>query len=131
MRVGLVTCSKEKVNFRTEAYNLYSASPDFRLNIAYAIENYDDVFIASGKFGLLELETVLDPYDVWIGLWDQNDQNLWGIDMVRRLRAKGYDTDCEFVLHVDDMYYAAIKFGFDYFGYKHVTHVHYQVHLNG
>jgi len=125
--IGIVTCSKEKLTFKTEAYNLYSASKDFTKNINYAIETYDDVYIASGKFGLLDINTVLDPYNVWIGLWSKEDQNVWGIDMVKKLIENGY-RDCKFVVHVDDMYFAAINYGFKYFGITNVVHIHYTVH---
>lgn len=125
--IGIVTCSKEKLSYKTEAYNLYSASKDFKLNINYAIENYDDVYIASGKFGLLDINTILDPYDVWIGMWNKEDQYIWGLDMVKKLIEKGYK-DCEFVVHVDDMYFEAINYGFKYYGIDNVTHVHYTTH---
>lgn len=125
--IGIVTCSKEKLTYKTEAYNLYSASKDFTKNINYAIETYDDVYIASGKFGLLDINTILDPYDVWIGLWSKEDQNVWGIDMVKKLIDIGY-RDCKFVVHVDDMYFDAINYGFKYYGITNVVHVHYTVH---
>lgn len=64
MRIGLVGCTKTKLTRAAEARDLYSPSTLFRGRRAYVERTCDRWFILSAKRGLVDPETVLNPYDM-------------------------------------------------------------------
>lgn len=62
MRIGLVACSKQKLDYPAPARELYT-SPLFQKAATHCEENYDRWFILSAKYGLLEPWRVIEPYD--------------------------------------------------------------------
>ena len=63
MRIGIVACSKTKLATPAPAKDLYT-SPLFKAARAYCERTYDRWFILSALHGLVEPETVIEPYDV-------------------------------------------------------------------
>jgi hypothetical protein len=62
----LISCGSKKLNKRAKAKDMYQ-SPLFKHSLEYAIKlNPDKIFILSAHYGLLELETEIEPYDVTI-----------------------------------------------------------------
>jgi hypothetical protein len=64
LRVGLVGCTKTKLDHRAPARDLYSASPMFRGRRFYVETTCDRWFILSAKHGVVDPGRVLSPYDV-------------------------------------------------------------------
>jgi hypothetical protein len=62
-QIVLVQCTNSKRDESAPARNLYDESAYFRDYRAYAIEKGDEWYILSAKHGLLDPETVIDPYD--------------------------------------------------------------------
>jgi len=62
-RIVLVQCTNSKRDERAPARDLYDESDYFRDYRAYALEKGDEWYILSAKHGLLDPETVIDPYD--------------------------------------------------------------------
>jgi cytoplasmic iron level regulating protein YaaA (DUF328/UPF0246 family) len=60
--IGLVSCGKNKVNYETEAKNLY-AGDLFKKSRKYSETNHDEWFILSALYGLLDPNKVIEPYD--------------------------------------------------------------------
>jgi hypothetical protein len=62
-RVFLIGCSKTKLDHAAQAQHLYRGHL-FKLSLAYAQNMAPDaIFILSAKYGLLELDTEIEPYD--------------------------------------------------------------------
>ena len=62
--VVLVSCSKTKLQHPDKARNLYQGR-NFKKCLKYAeLLNPDFIFILSAKYGLLELDTVIEPYEL-------------------------------------------------------------------
>jgi hypothetical protein len=61
--IALVSCSGPKLSHAAPARSLY-ASPLFRRANAYAARHFERWFILSGKYGLVEPEAIIAPYDV-------------------------------------------------------------------
>lgn len=66
MRVGLVGCASTKLTRPAPARDLYT-SQLFRKASAYAEGTCDQWFILSAKHGLVQPDTVLEPYDMKLG----------------------------------------------------------------
>lgn len=62
-KIVLVSCANQKLQHQAKAKDIY-VSTLFKLNLKYAISlNPDDIYIISAKYGLLNLEQEIEPYD--------------------------------------------------------------------
>lgn len=62
-KIVLISCVSKKVSRKAKAKDLY-ISPLFVGNLRYARSlKPDNIFVLSAKYGLLELETEVDPYN--------------------------------------------------------------------
>jgi hypothetical protein len=66
MKIGLVSCSQQKLSRPARAHLLYS-SPLFQMSVTYAEKHCETVLILSALHGLVELDTMLKPYDCKLG----------------------------------------------------------------
>lgn len=65
-KIVLISCGSKKMNTKTKAKDMYQ-SPLFKYSLQYAFKlNPDKIFILSALYGLLDLETEIEPYDVTI-----------------------------------------------------------------
>jgi len=62
-RVVLIQCTDAKRDEKAPAKDLYDESSFFRAQKGYAKAKHRDYKILSGKHGLVDPETVLEPYD--------------------------------------------------------------------
>jgi hypothetical protein len=91
--IGLVACSKTKLDRRAPARDLY-ASPMFRLSLAYAEARCERVYVASAAHDLLELDRELAPYDRTMADLSPVQRQLFGAAIVRGLVDRhGWDFD--------------------------------------
>ncbi len=60
--IGLISCSAKKLARAAPARELY-VSALFKKSLAYAEQHCEIVYVLSAKHGLVELDTVLEPYD--------------------------------------------------------------------
>lgn len=65
--IAFVPCSNKKVrDFSVPAWLMYLPSPSFQKVYADAKRRSKKVFIISGKYGLLDPETIIEPYDAML-----------------------------------------------------------------
>lgn len=83
MKIALISCSKEKVNYACPAHELYSASALFSLSYQYAKKHAEKVYILSAKHGLVEENRILEPYNQTLNEMGRSEQLAWA-DMVLR-----------------------------------------------
>ena len=63
-KIVLISCVSKKLPYKAQAKQLY-ISPLFKKNLAYAQQlKPDAIFILSAKYGLVDLEQVIEPYDL-------------------------------------------------------------------
>lgn len=60
--IALVGCCKPKLETAAPARDLY-LSPLFKLSLAHALRHCQHVYIISAHYELVELDTVIEPYD--------------------------------------------------------------------
>ena len=77
LHVGLVACSRTKAEGPRPARDLY-VSPLFRAARAYAQRHYAQWFVLSARHGLVEPDTVLDPYELSLRRLSASERELWG-----------------------------------------------------
>jgi len=88
-RIGLIACTKAKLNRPAPARELYSASDLFRKAAAYCDAYLDGWFVLSAKYELVEPERVLEPYDVTLKRMPSSERRRWGTQVATQLRQLG------------------------------------------
>jgi len=61
--LGVISCTKSKLDYPCDAYKMYSKSTLFRYLYSYCCLKYSRVIILSAKYGLLEPLTRIEPYE--------------------------------------------------------------------
>jgi hypothetical protein len=83
--VALIGCASSKLSIPAPARELYT-SQLFRKSLAYALARHEHVYVVSAKHGLLELDTVVQPYDFKIDdIGGERDRDAWGERVAARL----------------------------------------------
>lgn len=75
--IGLVGCGKAKQSKPAAARDLYTGSLT-RLAIRWMDRNCELFFILSAKHGLLHPDTVIDPYNVKLSDYSDEERESWG-----------------------------------------------------
>src|SRR2546428_6118971 len=83
-RIGLVACAKSKRNEALPAQELYS-SELFKKAIRYSRRNYDRWYILSARHGLVEPNSVLDPYDETLNRKSRLQREIWARSVFQQL----------------------------------------------
>lgn len=86
--IVLLSCSARKYSSRAAARDMYT-SPLFRLQLAYA-QNLrpDAIYILSAKYGLLELDMVIEPYDQTLKTMSAHEAQAWASHVLEQLRTR-------------------------------------------
>ncbi len=84
-KVVLISCAKTKLQHQAKAKDLYISSL-FKKNLAYARTfKPDAIYILSAKHGLLDLETVIDPYDQTLNTMSAAENRSWAARVLQQL----------------------------------------------
>lgn len=84
--LAIIACSASKLDKAAPARDLYTGAL-FKASLAVAEDMADRVVILSAKHGVLELDAVVEPYDVSLASMDKTQKLIWG-DMVARALLK-------------------------------------------
>ena len=77
MKIALVSCSKLKQSYSCLAEEMYSKSSLFKKATSFVKNNYTRWFILSAKYGLLQPEDIIDPYNISLNKFEKNELILW------------------------------------------------------
>lgn len=103
MRIGLVSCGKEKLTSAAPARDMYQGDL-FKKARRYAEANYDKWFILSAKYGLLDPDQVIEPYDKTLNGMKKKERAAWTMDVVEQLAAVTDKEKDLFFLHAGRNY---------------------------
>lgn len=96
MKIALISCCKQKREELCMAKDIY-ISPLFKYSLKYIIQhNYDKYYILSAKYGLLQPDIYIEPYDNSLISMPKNDRVRWGISVsndIYRLIKEGSTID--------------------------------------
>jgi hypothetical protein len=84
-RIGLVACTSLKLDRKASAEELY-ASPLFTKSRDWVKRNCDCWYILSPKYGLLEPDQEIEPYDATLTEMSVAERKQWGLHVLRDLR---------------------------------------------
>lgn len=87
-KIAIVTCVKEKQNHPCSVKEMYKG--ELFQSFYQAAEDIqpDAIYILSGKYHLLELNDMIQPYDVNLNLQSENYQSIWSNKVLTQLRKK-------------------------------------------
>jgi len=88
MRVGLVSCTKRKLDHAAPARELYATSALFSGARCYVERTCDRWFVLSAKHGLVRPEQVLEPYDQTLNDASLAERRAWSERVLAQLRAE-------------------------------------------
>ena len=91
-KIILVSCVKSKLNQRAKATDLY-ISTLFTYNMRYAKSLQPDaIYILSARYGLLEVDQEIDPYEKTLNKMGELEKKIWAdqvlIDLKQRANLK-------------------------------------------
>jgi hypothetical protein len=91
LKVALVSCSKKKKGYACKAKEIYSESTLFNKTASYVARKYFSWFIISAKYGLLNPEEVIEPYDVTLYNMSKDEIIDWSKKVADSLVCLGID----------------------------------------
>jgi len=84
--IVLISCVSKKLPHKAKARDLYT-SPLFRMNLKYAQQfSPQQIFILSAKYGLLQLDEEIEPYDVTLNEMSAPERRRWADKVVSQLQ---------------------------------------------
>ena len=103
--VYLISCCKEKLKFVAKAKDLYQ-SEGFKKRLSEALShNPNEILILSAKHHIVELDQVLEPYDVCLSNETVGEQKKWAEICIAALKSKYDLTKDKFVILASEDYY--------------------------
>lgn len=86
--IVLISCVKRKLDVPARAADLYTSTL-FRLNLAYAHQLQPHaIYILSARYGLLELDQVIEPYEKTLNTMGEYEKRVWAQQVLASLRRK-------------------------------------------
>jgi len=86
VKIALISCVSKKLDHKAKARELY-ISPLFRYNLKYALSlNPDKIFILSAKYGLLDLNKEIEPYNRTLNKMSSKEIKEWTNFVLNKLR---------------------------------------------
>ena len=103
-RIVLISCVSKKLPFRAKAKDLY-VSTLFKLNLKYAKKlKPDAIYILSAKYGLLNLEQEIDPYEQTLNKMQASEIKQWANQVIEQLQKISPVNETEFIFLAGENY---------------------------
>lgn len=92
MKIALISCTKIKKYYPCSAKEMYSPSTLFKKAVEY-VENckYDDWMILSAKYGVVDKNQIIEPYDESLNSMRVQERRRWAVDVEKELRKLSID----------------------------------------
>lgn len=108
-KIVLLSCVSQKISERSKAKDLY-ISPLFKKSLAYAYKlKPDAIYILSAKHHLIELDRIIEPYNVTLNKMKKNDRLNWGKKVIDQLKDKSNLEKDTFIMLAGNKYIMPIK----------------------
>lgn len=109
MRVGVLGCGKAKLSTPAPVRELY-CSVHFKAALAWLEARCSRVYVASALHGLLDLDQIVEPYDLRLTSETKMARRRWGLSVARDLCAR-IDLSDTVVFVMGRSYWEAIATG--------------------
>lgn len=88
--IVFISCTKKKINKRCKVKELYTASAWFRKAYKYAVSlNPIYIYILSAKYGLLNENDIIEPYEKTLHGAKENEVKIWSAKVISQMKEKG------------------------------------------
>lgn len=110
MEIGLVSCTKSKLDHPAEPKELYTESAYFRKAREYAEQEHDAWSILSAKHHLLDPDgPAIEPYDETLTGAGVQERRRWSEEVVEQLEERGLlQPEVTLVMHAGKAYYSEL-----------------------
>ena len=96
-KIVLISCVSKKLNHKSKAKDLY-ISALFKYNYQYAqLLKPDRIFILSAKYGLIDPDDEIEPYDETLNTKSRNEIREWSLKILSDLNQKTNLKEDEFI----------------------------------
>lgn len=103
-KIVLISCANKKLSYKTKAKNLY-ISHLFQMNFEFAKSfNPDNIFILSAKYGLVNLDKEIEPYNKTLNLMSPSERKEWSNNVLRDLKKVSNLNKDEFIFLAGENY---------------------------
>lgn len=103
--IYLISCCKEKLSYSAKAKDLYQ-SEGFKKRLSEAFShNPDEILILSAKHHIVELDQVLEPYDVCLSNQTIGEQKKWAEICLADLSSRFNLKEDRFIILANEDYY--------------------------
>lgn len=103
-KIVLISCVSTKLDQEAKAKDLY-ISPLFKMNYAYAKTlNPDAIYILSAKYGLVDPEQVIPPYEQTLNTMKVGEVKDWSLDVIEQMDGKVNFQKDEIILLAGEKY---------------------------
>jgi cytoplasmic iron level regulating protein YaaA (DUF328/UPF0246 family) len=107
--IVLISCVKTQKSYKSKAKDLFT-STYFTKSLEYATRlNPDKIFILSSKYGLLDLDEEITPYDVSLRAKISSERKIWANGGLEKLKKVSAINNDKFILLAFDKYLEYIK----------------------
>ena len=104
MKIVLISCVSKKRDKEMEAGELY-ISTLFKYNLRYARKlNPDRIFILSAKYGLLNLNEKIKPYNLTLNKMPEKERKEWSEQVLSKLKLTSNLDKDEFIFLAGNRY---------------------------
>lgn len=107
--VGLVSCTKAKLDRPAPARELYSPSYVFRLSVLYVEARCDEWRVLSAEHGVVHPTDVLAPYDKTLSKMRAHERRVWATAVCKTLRRLYEQAKVRFVVLAGRLYAQALE----------------------
>ena len=83
--IAFIGCSAKKLNKRCRASFLYQGTL-FKESLKYCQNNYKEIYILSAKYGLIELNEIIEPYDLTLRDMKKDERNAWAEKVIVKMK---------------------------------------------
>jgi len=95
MKIALLNCTKTKKPYKCKAEEMYSDSQLFMVAKRFAEQRLgvDRICILSCKYGLLDMDTIIEPYNVTLQGSKKEEQAEFGLRVYKQLQSQEWFKD--------------------------------------
>jgi len=103
-KIVLISCVSKKQKKKAKAQDLY-ISPLFKFNLKYASSlNPNKIFILSAKYGLIELNKEIEPYELTLNKMSLEEIESWAGKVIEELKKVSNLQEDEFIFLAGEKY---------------------------
>lgn len=108
--IGLVSCTKSKRDVPAQPRDLYKPSALFRKASEYCERTYDEWYVLSAKYGLLDPDgPPIEPYDATLTNASIATRRTWAENVTKELADRGFlCDDTHLYIHAGKVYYGEL-----------------------